>query len=267
MTMRDFFHFLCFHNFLFWCDFYKNNFSLTRIEEKSQIFQNILSIDGMLAKVHCNLTNALVYSHRLCFFAQQRISFVHWNQIEYPSQTRAQTHQHYATNPSGIAVSYHRTTFCVFLISFYRWWTCIIFIIRPTNYLAPPANNFWANRQRKSSKPFYKHLKAICVLSSVSLSPNSLAVVNTFSIRDSSAFHWSLFDLVQKFLLLFIWYVLRHVKVYTLWLEMDIYIWNIGIESTATMSKFLFVCLFTGNVCSVDLGGEKLRFSLATRTF
>lgn len=53
----------------------------------------------------------------------------------------------------------HRMLFlipCVFLIFIYRWWTCIIFTIRPTSCSVQLANNSWANRLRKSNRRFFR---------------------------------------------------------------------------------------------------------------
>lgn len=49
-----------------------------------------------------------------------------------------------------------------FCISFYRWWTSIIFITRRTNCWARPVNNSWASRWRRSSKRFCRRSKATC---------------------------------------------------------------------------------------------------------
>lgn len=49
-----------------------------------------------------------------------------------------------------------------FCISFYRWWTSIIFITRRTNCWARPVNNSWASRWRRSSKRFCRRSKDTC---------------------------------------------------------------------------------------------------------
>lgn len=49
-----------------------------------------------------------------------------------------------------------------FCISFYRWWTSIIFITRRTNCWARPVNNSWASRWRRSSKRSCRRLKDTC---------------------------------------------------------------------------------------------------------
>lgn len=104
--------------------------------------------------------------------------------------------------PSGIAVS-HPERICVFLISFYRWWTCIIFIIRPTSCLERRVNNFWVNLWRKSSKPFCKRLKVTCELFSVSFDVHLFdigIIVNLIKLDQSfeQSFYVISFDIRHK---------------------------------------------------------------------
>lgn len=179
---------ICFWNIIFWCDlnrFLLNHF-LNFIEAILRVVRKLISsswtirifsiwwhdkfIAFELKAIYCAPNNKSklwktlsIWPKHLSIFTISRSRSVTLS-LECRSQNMRR--------PSGIAVS-HPERICVFLISFYRWWTCIIFIIRPTSCLARLVNNSWANQWRKSSKPFYKRSKVICEPSSVSLNRES----------------------------------------------------------------------------------------------
>lgn len=71
---------------------------------------------------------------------------------------RAVAHSPIAVHPDSCFWS-----LAFFLFSIYRWWTSIIFIIRPTNCSVRRANSSWANRSRRSSRRFCRRWRDICV--------------------------------------------------------------------------------------------------------
>lgn len=58
------------------------------------------------------------------------------------------------------AARYFSSPCISFLLFICRWWTCIIFTIRPTSCSARRANSFWAKRWQRSSRRFYRRWRA-----------------------------------------------------------------------------------------------------------